>query len=170
MKHLLKIVSIFSLLYLSGCSMHHPQSAAEFRKLLPESTFGEIEKFTVNQPLHKIGNAFKKKAPECLNVTIRTESWVNNSYQVYNTTYKPTVKVSTKKVELHIQQHIDNTLKISKEPEGGYYMMVVDVVPINKKKSQVTMYRASFGNDLIIKSIKRWANGKTRGCPDMTKN
>ena len=170
MKHLLKIISIFSLLYLTGCSLHHPQSAAEFRKLLPGSTFGEVEKFTVNQPLHKIGKAFKQKAPECLSASIRTESRTSTSYQVYTTTYKPTVKVSSKKVELHLQQHVDNVLKVSKEPEGGYYMMVVDVTPINKTKSQVTMYRASFGNELIIKSIKRWANGKTRGCPDLTKN
>ena len=170
MKHLFKIVTLFSLVYLSGCSLHHPQSAEEFRKLLPGSTFGEVEKFVVNQPLHKIGKAFKQKAPECLNVSIRTVSQTNMSYQVYTTTYKPTVKVTPKKVELYLQQHMDNVLKVSKEPEGGYYMMVVDVEPVNKKKSQVTIYRSSIGNELIIKSIKRWANGKTRGCPDLTKN
>ena len=109
-------------------------------------------------------------APKCLDVRIKSTSQTSTSYQVIVTKWNPTVKITKQKAELHIQQlHEQGVMNVYKVPPNGYYMMVVDATPIGKKKSQVTMYRSSVGNETLIKAIKGWAAGKNMGCPDLTK-
>ena len=157
-------------LLLSGCVGHMPQTAGEFRKEIPGAFLGEVEKFEVNRSFTDIGKTFQKMAPKCLDVRIKTTSQTNTSYQVIVTKWHPTVKVSKQKAELHIQQlHEQGVMNVYKVPPNGYYLMVVDATPISKNKSQVTMYRASIGNETLIKAIKGWASGKNMGCPDLTK-
>lgn len=155
---------------LSGCVGHMPQSADEFRKEIPGAFLGEVEKFDVNRSFTDIGKTFKKMAPKCLDVRITSTSQTNTSYQVIVTKWNPTVKITEQKAELHIQQlHEQGVMNVYTVPPNGYYMMVVDAIPLGKNKSQVTMYRASVGNEVLIKAIKGWAAGKNIGCPDLTK-
>ena len=85
------------------------------------------------------------------------------------TKYNPTVIVSKNRAELHLQQlHEQGVLNVYEVPEGGYYMMVVDAIPLGKNKSEVVMYRSSVGNKALIKAIKGWAAGEKIGCPDLT--
>jgi hypothetical protein len=93
------------------------------------------------------------------------------SYQVIVTRFKPTVLVSEKKVELHVQQHHEaGVLNVTKEPEGGYYLLVADAYPFGDGRTQIDMYRPSMGHGVLIQAIKGWATGENVGCPDMTKN
>lgn len=166
----LLIVALFTML-LSGCAISHPQTAEEFRKAVPGAFMGKVETFEVNRPLSEVAKTFQKKAPECLNVTIKTTSQTRMSYQVIITTYKPTVLVTEKKAELHVQFHHEaGVLNVSKEPEGGYYLIVADAIPLDKNTTRVDLYRPSMGYDALIKAIKGWAAGENLGCPDLTKN
>ena len=155
---------------LSGCAGKMPQTSDEFRKELPGAFLGEVEKFEVARSHTEIGKTFQKMAPKCLDVRITTTSQSRTSYQVITTKWNPTVKVSKNRAELHIQQlHESGVLNVYEVPKNGYYMMVVDVVPTGKNKSEIIMYRSSIGNEALIKAIKGWANGKNVGCPDLTK-
>jgi hypothetical protein len=103
-------------------------------------------------------------------MTVKTTSKTHQSYQVIVTTYKPTVLVTDKKAELHVQMHHEKgVLKVSKEPEGGYYLLVADAIPVDKNTTRVVLYRPSMGYDVLIKAIKGWATGANQGCPDLTK-
>ena len=154
---------------LSGCAGHMPQTADEFRKEAPGAFMGMVEKFEVDRPHTEVGKSFQKMAPQCLDVRIKTTSQTNMSYQVIVTKWNPTVKVSDQKAELHIQQlHEKGVLNIYEVPDKGYYMMVVDAIPLGKSSSQVVMYRSSVGNKALVKAIKGWAAGKNVGCPDLT--
>jgi hypothetical protein len=42
-------------------------------------------------------------------------------------------------------------------------------MPLDKKRTKITMYRPSRGNDAMVKAIKGWAAGDNAGCPDLTK-
>ena len=155
--------------FLNGCAGHMPQTADEFRKGLPDAFMGKVEKFEVNRPYTEVGKSFQKMAPQCLDVRIKTTSQTNTSYQVIVTKWNPTVKINEQKAELHIQQlHEKGVLNIYEVPENGYYMMVVDAVPLDKNSSEVVMYRSSVGNKALIKAIKGWAAGENIGCPDLT--
>ena len=157
----------------SGCSMKYPLNATEFRQMLPGSVFGEVEKVKINRSLAKISKTYKKKAKTCLSKTLQTESCVNNGYgmscSTYTTTYKPTLKVSSSKIELHMQQNSSNMLALGKIPKAGIYTLVADITPLGKNKSQLVIYSGSFGSDTIKKALKGWASGKSKGCPDLSK-
>ena len=165
---MIPIVAVF--LFVTGCATHHPQTAEEFRQAAPGAFLGKKETFEVNRSFKDVARTFQKKAPQCLNVRVKTVSQTTTSYQVIVTRYKPTVLVSNQRAELHIQQHHESgVLNVTKEPEGGYFLVVTDAYPVSKNKTKIVMYRPSMGYDVMIKAIKGWATGKNRGCPDMTK-
>ena len=92
------------------------------------------------------------------------------SYQMIVTTYKPTVLVTGKKAELHVQFHHDQgVINVSKEPAGGYYLLVADAQPVTHTKTRIDLYRPSMGHGVLIQAVKNWATGENVGCPDLTK-
>ena len=64
---------------------------------------------------------------------------------------------------------VDNTIKVSEEPEGGYFLMVADAYPLGRSKTRVEVFRPSMGYGMLAKAIEGWASGSNLGCPDMTK-
>ena len=156
---------------LTGCAITsgHPQNADEFRQAVPGAFMGKLETFEVDRPFADVAETFQRKAPECLNVTIRTVSSTYQSYQVIVTTYKPTVVVNGRKAELHVQFHHDQgVMNVTKEPDGGYYLLVADLFPIGDRRTRVDLYRPSMGYDVLIKGVKGWARSDSAGCPDLT--
>jgi predicted component of type VI protein secretion system len=157
-------------IFLSGCAGSMPQTAAEFRKALPGSFMGKVETFEVNRPFKDVAKIFQTMAPKCLDVRLKTISDTYQSHQVIVAKYTPTVIVTKHKAELHVQErHEAGVIAVYKEPEKGHFLMVVDAIPLNKDRTQITMYRPSKGHDVMVKAIKGWATGKNVGCPDFTK-
>ncbi|MCI0372675.1 MAG: hypothetical protein L0214_15185 [candidate division NC10 bacterium] len=155
---------------LAGCVTHHPQTAEEFRQAVPGAFMAKTEEFEVTRPFREVAETFRKKAPECLKVTIRTTSQSTTSYQVIVTSYKATVVVTKSRAELHVQQHHQaGVMKVTKEPEGGYYLLVADAYPADKNRTRIQLFRPSMGYDVLIRAIKGWSSGENLGCPDMTK-
>lgn len=60
-------------------------------------------------------------------------------------------------------------MKVTKEPEGGYYLLVADAYPVDKTRTRVQIFHPSMGSDVLIQAIRGWASGENLGCPDMTK-
>lgn len=164
-----QIVISLTFLSLIGC-ISHPQTADEFRKAVPGAFSAKVETFEVNRPFTQVATTFQRMGPDCLAKTIKTTSQTNNSFQVIVTTYKPTVVVTGKKAELHVQQHHDQgVVNVSKEPQGGYYLLVADAQPITPSKTRIDLYRPSMGHSVLIQAVKNWAAGENVGCPDLTK-
>lgn len=156
---------------LTGCAAMtgHPQTAEEFRQAVPGAMTAKVESFEVNRSFSEVAETFRKKAPECLNVRTKTVSRTNMSYQVIITTYKPTVLVNGDKAELHVQFHHDaGVMNVTKEPEGGYYLMVADAFPVDENTTRIDLYRPAIGYDVLVRGIKGWAMTPDAGCPDMT--
>ena len=155
---------------LAGCVTQMPQTADEFRKAIPGAFLTKTETYEVNRSLREVAATFQKKAPECLNVTVRTTSQTTTSYQVIVATYKPTVVVGTERTELHVQRQFQQgVMKVHKEPEGGYYLLVADAYPIERGRTRIQLYGPSGGHDVLYRAINGWASGENLGCPDLTK-
>lgn len=163
------IPSFFALL--TGCGTM-PLTADEFRKAVPGAYSAKVETFDVNRSFRAVAKTFEKMAPKCLNKTVTTTSSTPGTYgpvaSTFTVTYKPTVVVTKEKVELHVQHHTDNAMKVYEEPDGGYFLLVADAYPIGKKKTKVDLYRPSIGHKVLVKAIKGWSTGKNVGCPDLT--
>jgi hypothetical protein len=161
---------VAAVVFLGGCVTQHPQNAEEFRKMAPGAFLVKVETHEINRSMRQIGETFQRRAPECLNMRVRTTSQTSGSYQVIVSLYRPTVVVTSERAELHLQRHHEaGVMRVTKEPEGGYYLMVADAYPVDAKRSRLQIIGPSKGYDVIWRAILGWATGKELGCPDLTK-
>ncbi|MDH5426360.1 MAG: hypothetical protein OEY29_15335 [Gammaproteobacteria bacterium] len=175
MKKLLLLL-ILPVFFSAGCSMKMPMNPAEFRQMVPESMFGKKDSYTVNRSLSKITKTFKQKSDKCLRKSIERTSCQSNGYGTtcHKTInhYNPKIKLTKNKMEFTIQTSVEGNVIIlgGDPPKGGMYQLVADITAVGKNKSQVDVYYGWAGSDMFVSAIKNWANGKTRGCPDLTQN
>ncbi len=156
----------------AGCAINYPQTAQEFREQVPGATFGQKQTFEAKRPFREVAKTFQARAPECLSVVVRTVSRTSDSYQNILTTYKPTVRVNSRRAELHVQKHYQGGGIIipGKEPEGGLYLLVADATPLDGNRTRIDIYAPTIGSDTLIRAVTNWATGENVGCPDLTKN
>jgi hypothetical protein len=153
-------------IWLAGCSISHPQSATEFRNAAGAQTAAK-DTFEVNRPLSQVGASFQRLASECLSKSIRmTEHQPGVSYMVVTTTYKPTVHVSPSGAELQVQaSQRGNIINVSKEPEGGFYLLVADARAVSAAKTRIDLYRVTIGHAQLVQAVRAWASGTSVDCP-----
>jgi hypothetical protein len=155
---------------LTGCVTSHPQTADEFRAAVPGAFSAEHESFTVERPFSEVAHTFQEKAPQCLDVRVKTTSQTNMSYQVIVTKYNPTVQVTEQRAELHLQQdHEQGVMNVTEKPSGGYYLLVTDAIPLGPNQTQIDIYRPAMGYKHLTEAIRGGATGENLGCPDLTK-
>jgi hypothetical protein len=153
-----------------GCAVQHPQNAEEFRQYVPTASFGKLQSFEANRSFREVAKTFQAKAPECLNVAVRTVETSSTSSSNILTTYKPTVVVSEKRAELHVQRSLKgNVIVPGKPPEGGDYYLVADATPLDRNRTRIEIYAPSIGANTLIRAVTGWATGENVGCPDLTK-
>jgi hypothetical protein len=167
----LPMAALATAILLAGCA-NQPQTAEEFRKFIPGVPMGKVESFEVNRSYREVVKTFQAKAPECLNVSVRRVSQNGTVMQNMLNVYKPTVRVTDTRTELHVQRHTQGpaVTMVGQEPPGGYYVFVADASPSGSAKTRIDTYGTSIGVDALYRAVKGWASGQNLGCPDMTKN
>jgi hypothetical protein len=155
---------------LQGCG-GMPQSAEEFRKAAPGAMLAKTETYEINRAQRDVAATFQRKAPECLNMAVRTVSQTSTSYQNILTEYRATVVPGGERAELHLQQlhKGGGVIYASKPPEGGMYLIVADAYPLPGNRTRMQLYGPSIGYDVVYRAIRGWAAGDNLGCPDLTK-
>jgi hypothetical protein len=155
---------------LQGCG-GMPQTADEFRKAVPGAMLAKTDTYEVNRPVRDVAGTFQRRAPECLNMAVRTVSQTSTSYQNILTEYRATVVPGGERAELHLQQlhKGGGVIYPSKPPEGGSYIIVADAYPLPGNRTRLQTYGPSIGYDVVYRAIRGWAAGDNLGCPDLTK-
>jgi hypothetical protein len=163
------LVVFAGVVLLQGCG-GMPQTAEEFRKAVPGAMMTKTDTYEVNRSYRDVASTFQRKAPECLNMAVRTVSQSTTSYQNILTEYRATVVPGGERAELHLQQlHKTGVIYPSKPPEGGAYIIVADAYPLPGNRTRMQLYGPSMGYDVVYRAIRGWAGGDNLGCPDMTK-
>jgi hypothetical protein len=167
----MRLIAPLTALLLAGCATEHPQNADEFRKAAPGGFMMRSETVEVNRPLAQVGAAWQRRAPECLNVSIRTTSQTSTSYQVITSIYTSTVVAGKERAELHLQREFKGggVIVPGKPPEGGDYILVFDAYPLPGNRTKVQWLGLQRGHETVIRAVKSWASGENLGCPDFTK-
>ena len=154
---------------LGGCAT--PQNAEEFRQWTSDSPFKLLETYEVARPFQDVSSTLRKKAKECLAITI---NWTID-YGILHPnrkgidTYKPTFIANPKRAELHVQLNRSAVTAIGSPPDGPY-RVVLDAAPIAKDRTRIDTYVLSNTDDgLIRKAMRGWVSGDNLGCPDLTK-
>ncbi len=169
-----RFILMFALVTIvSGC-VKPPLTAEGFRQLAASGgRWVDVEKFEVDRPYREVARTFERLSEACLRVQVVTTS--SGGYRSHPTTfrqtYKPTVKVNKRRAEFYIQMGIEGTnlIKVSKEAEGGYFLMVVDAYPVGRNRTRIEFFRPNMGHDVLTKTVRNWATGKSTACPDLTK-
>jgi hypothetical protein len=154
------------------------QTADEYRMGLKNAKgftarYTTVDSYEVDRSFTEVSKTFQKNGERCLKKTIKRTSSTPGRYgpEVHTsiTHYTPTVIVTDKRAELHLQVRHEGEVEVVKVPEAGVYLLVADAYPAGKKKTRMEMYYGTVGNEAIIKTIKGWADGTNKGCPDLTK-
>ena len=158
-------------LVLAGC-FSMPQTAEEFRHAVPGSFSAKHQTYEVERSYRKIASTLRRKADQCFNVAVEVRSTGYGSSSSWTDYYKPTIVVGDQRTELHLQQHKNQKMLIKphKEPEGGYYLLVIDVNKLSQNKVKVDMYFPRMGYDHVVEAIDGWIRGTSNLCPDMAEH
>jgi hypothetical protein len=152
-------------IWLGGC-ISQPQTAAEFRNGVAIGIAGGATKdtFEVNRPLTQVGASFRRLASECLDRTIRGQL-TRHGYVSLTTTFKPTVHVSSSRVELQVQVS-QGGIQVIKGPKGGTYYLIADARPVGAAKTHIDLYTFPLGSGQLVRAVHDWASGTSAACPD----
>ena len=149
--------------------MIYPQNAAEYRARVSAPY---IEKFEVKRPFRTVSDLLKKKSVECLDKSvIRRWTEPQGIYSIprqQTVRYRPAMLVTAKKAELQVQVDDGTRGGLQKVPEGGMFILVVDVYPANNDQTRVEIYG---GGEHFYKAVaegaKNWTTGSSITCPTL---
>jgi len=155
---------------LCGC-VSQPMDPGEFRQAARKSSFAVVETVDVAQPYTQVADRLRRKANECLAVTINSSANVFQGNMMVTersrSTYTPTVTVTPEATELALQVEFGNT-PFTKKPKDGLYLLVADAVPVGKNATKLTIYRGTIGKGKAIgDALRAWATAERSVCPDL---
>jgi hypothetical protein len=172
-----RFVAIALLLPLvSGCGSA-PRTIEEFRQNVSGGSVGfEKGTFVVNRPISDIAKTFDDRAKACLtNVRVDRTATLAARYggqsKVDSFWYSSNVTSSSKSVEMYVRVKItgEKMIKVQDEPEGGYFVFLAEVTPVDKSHSSITAYSSKYRTHLL-EGVKGWATGNSLKCPELDKD
>ncbi len=155
--------SLFIFALISACA--NPKTPAEFRQTLQDYaslSATHIDKFEVTRPLNEVAQFVKRKANECLNVTLQiSERGSYGTVTKSSARFEPFAVISAKEAEIYLTETYSSGDKI--------FIIVADFYPASKTKTKVELYYI-WGDPrpVVAKAFRQWANGEGKGCPDLT--
>lgn len=172
------IWSLMPLLLTACVSTYTPQSAQEFRQAGGESKGSyQKESLTVNRSASDIANTLRDRLKPCLNerrverTVCSRMNGVVNSCSTSNFNYSATFNTSSKGAEFIVRMApaSEHTIEITKRPEGGYFMTIADITPIDRTHSKVDLYYFT-RTPTLVSDVKGWVTGADLTCQDLSKD
>jgi hypothetical protein len=162
-----RILLLAVLIFLAGC-VANPMTRDALKKTATEhpglSTLGT---YVSNRSFEQVTASLKRKWQECYNVnrtTTRTQGGMTTSR--YRDTYNPKWrKVNNSLVEMTIQMTTRGMVMLSKVPEGGEYIVALDVERLAGNKTRLRWY-SRHGWDESWERNKKWSDGKNTACDE----
>jgi hypothetical protein len=150
---------------LAGCAQL-PQSRGEFQQLVRGGAAGsQTDSHVAKRSLDDAVRLLRPKLAECFdhNVTwTRTEGAAVGMFkEKWQSSVRP---IDRNRAEVTVQRQVGGAPQ--KQPDGGIYVVAVDLERIDAASTKLTFYgaRTSFGNS-TWDSLKQWSEGKAAGCP-----
>lgn len=162
-------------IFINACG-NLPLKPDELRQLAKNNkSFTSTEKFTVSRPYTSVIKTLKNRSNACLRKSVRTTVTQGGTQtNQYATPFKPTFINRRNMSELHLQMKRGNTIVVAgnknKVGDDGWYIIVTDIRPVGKNKTQLDIHRVpGMGMSDLVNAIHNWAKGSNLTCPDLTK-
>lgn len=171
-KHLF-VFSFFTLL-LTGCGSMPSTPDLLVQNAKGGKVFSKKDSFVVQQPVSKVTAVLKEKSAECLRRRVDMSYWEQQgNFRVkreHSVTFTPQMKLGKERARLTVQVKdvSQGTTNLGDIPPNGWYVMVVDVRPVDQRTTRVESYFQYTGYESMHAAVKPWVTGKNSGCPDLT--
>jgi len=166
-----KLFLVVLLVILSGC-MSVAKNASDMRSMGTKGTLiYSKESLVVDHSLDSIEKILKSKSKDCLNRMLELKVMITHSNGGVSTHtehyfFKTDVVRVKGKLEMMVRVKATDAIQLSKGPEEGFPVILVDIIPKDKTHSEVNIYYTKRYVHLFA-SVKDWVNGGDSGCPEL---
>jgi hypothetical protein len=145
-----------------------PQSREEFVQAVARGARGvKMETFVVNRGLDDVYRTLEARTAPCLDVEVQRSAYVGY-HERSSSDYNPTLRrAGADRAEFTLQvvhrpRGVGHT-----PPQGGLYVMAVDLKRAGASRTEVILYRPSMGYKDVVKSFMAWAEEGATACPKL---
>jgi hypothetical protein len=159
-------IVLMALATLGGCA-EFPKSRPEFQQLVRSgASLSQTDSHVAKRSLDDVVRLLRPRLTDCFdyNVTWRRMeggATVGASRERWQSSLRA---VDKSHAEVTVQRLVGGA--VQKQPEGGIYVVAVDLDRLDAASTKLTFYGPStgFGNS-TWDSFKQWSEGKSAGCP-----
>lgn len=156
------VILVFGTL-LAGC-VTPPQTPSELREGVKRGAMmTKTERQEVNRSFKTVFTDVKTNTDKCLNVTVIGSTPGTYGPVVESIPYHARSRMVGDKAGETVLQHSKRAT--GQMPEGGYFVMVMDIEETGPNKTAITIYGPSIGFQNIYDAVLAWAKGETKACP-----
>ena len=160
-----KVVILVIGTLLAGC-VTPPQTPSELREGVKRGAMmSKTERQEVNRSFKTVFTDVKTNTDKCLNVTVIGSTPGTYGPVVESIPYHARSRMVGDKAGETVLQHSKRAT--GQMPEGGYFVMVMDIEETGPNKTAITIYGPSIGFQNIYDAVLAWAKGETRACPKL---
>lgn len=162
-----RISLLLAVLLSAGC-VTSPQSRDGLKETAtahPKMSIAET--YVANRSFDSVVTALERKWQECYGVTVTTtrSNKAGMTTSRYQDTFHPQIRrVNNSKVEMTLQMTTKGMVMLNKVPEGGEYMVALDVDRLPGNKTRLSWYSPRWGWTDNWEANKQWADGKNAAC------
>jgi hypothetical protein len=161
------VLLLATAIFLTGCATS-AQNRDDFKKTLQGyPSLSVTGSHVSNRRFEDVVATLERKWKECYGfqrTTTRTQGGMTTMN--YKDTYHPkSRKVSNSLVEMTLQVTTEGMIMLSKVPEGGDYVVALDIERLPGSKTKLSWYSASLGGwKAAWERNKQWSDGKDVAC------
>jgi hypothetical protein len=153
-------------LAVAGCAPL-PQSRQEFQQLVRSgASLTQTDSFVARRSLEEVMRSLRPRLADCFDYDVawrRTQggATVGASRENWRSNLRP---VDRNHAEATVQRVVGGA--VQKQPEGGIYVMAVDLDRVDAASTKLTFYGSSNGfGSSSWESLKQWSEGRAAPCP-----
>src|SRR5258708_16498931 len=155
-----KVVILVIGTLLAGC-VTPPQTPSELREGVKRGAMmTKTERQEVNRSFKTVFTDVKTNTDKCLNVTVIGSTPGTYGPVVESIPYHARSRMVGDKAGETVLQHSKRAT--GQMPEGGYFVMVMDIEETGPNKTAITIYGPSIGFQNIYDAVLAWAKGETK--------
>lgn len=155
-------------LLVAGC-VTSPQTRQQLKDASIKSPRMMIaDSYVANRSLESVAGSLERKWRECYEVSVTTtrSNKAGMTTSRYQDTFHPKFRrVGNARVEMTLQMTTQGMVALNKVPEGGEYMVALDLDRLPGNKTRLSWHSPRIGWKDSWETNKQWADGKDVPCP-----
>jgi hypothetical protein len=160
------VLSFIAVISLAGC-VTPPQTRDELKTtLMNNPKMSIVGTYTANRRFEEVVATLERKWQECYGIrrtTTRTEGGMTTMR--YRDTFHPqSRKVNNSLIEMTLQMTTEGMIMLSKVPQGGDYVVALDLERLSGSKTKLTWYSPAWGWTEAWERNRQWSDGKDVAC------